>query len=120
MAKLFGKDRATGEHEDIVTEMRAKKTANVEKSCCTTIKEIDHLVETNEVILERFDDDEHHSNNSLKRPPITNSQDASSSKTKKRVKKVIEDDTSMIEISKTFKKNGWCVWNEQNGVGQTK
>ncbi|CAK8576556.1 unnamed protein product [Lathyrus sativus] len=84
--------------------MRAKKAANVEKTHGTTIKEIDHLVETNEVILEGFDDDEHHSNNSPTRPSITNSQDVSSSRTKKRVKKVIEDDTSMIEISKTFKK----------------
>ncbi|CAK8575641.1 unnamed protein product [Lathyrus sativus] len=83
--------------------MRAKKVANVEKIHGTTIEEIDHLVETNEVILEGFDDDEHHSNNSPTRPYITNSQDVSSSRTKKRVKKVIEDDTSMIEISKTFK-----------------
>ncbi|CAL5204325.1 unnamed protein product [Lathyrus oleraceus] len=84
--------------------MRAKKAANVEKSYGTTIKEIDHLVETNGVIFEGFDDDEHHSNNSPTRPYVINSQDASSSRTKKRVKKAIEDDTSMIEISKTFKK----------------
>ncbi|CAK8533018.1 unnamed protein product [Lathyrus sativus] len=84
--------------------MRAKKAANVEKSHGTTIEEIDHLVETNEVILEGFDDDEHHSNNYPTRPSITNSQDVSSSWTKKRVKKVIEDDTSMIETFKTFKK----------------
>ncbi|CAK8540092.1 unnamed protein product [Lathyrus sativus] len=104
LAKLFGKDRATREHEGTIAKMRAKKAANVEKSHGTTIEEIDHLVETNEVILEGFDDDEHHSNNSPTRPYITNSQDVSSSRTKKRVKKVIEDDTSMIEISKTFKK----------------
>ncbi|KAI5390975.1 hypothetical protein KIW84_076006 [Lathyrus oleraceus] len=84
--------------------MREKKAANVEKSYGTTIEEIDHLVETNEAILKGFDDDEHHSNNSPTRPSITNSQDASSSRTKKRLKKVIEDDTSMIKISKTFKK----------------
>lgn len=105
MTKLFGKDRATREHEDTVAEMRAKKAANVEKSYGTSIEEIDHLVETNEAILEGFDDDEHHSNNSSTRPSVTNSQDASSSRTKKRVKKVIKDDTCMIEISKTFKKN---------------
>lgn len=106
MAKLFGKDLATREHEDTTAEMREKKAANVEKSYGTTIEEIDHLVETNEAILKGFDDDEHHSNNSPTRPSVTNSQDASSSRTKKRLKKVIEDDTSMIKISKTFKKNG--------------
>ncbi|CAK8568966.1 unnamed protein product [Lathyrus sativus] len=103
LAKHFGKDRATGEHEGTNAEMRAKKAANVEKSHGTIIEEINHLVETNEVILEGFDDDEHHSNNTPTRPSITNSQDVSSSRTKKRVKKVIEDDTSMTEISKTFK-----------------
>ncbi|KAI5398859.1 hypothetical protein KIW84_064301 [Lathyrus oleraceus] len=77
-------------------KMRAKKVANVQKRYGTTIEEIDHLVETNEVILEGFDDDEHHSNNSPTRPSVTNSQDASSSMTKKRIKKVIEYDTSMI------------------------
>ncbi|CAK8573966.1 unnamed protein product [Lathyrus sativus] len=31
LAKLFGKNRATGEHEGTTAEMRAKKAANVEK-----------------------------------------------------------------------------------------
>lgn len=84
--------------------MRAKKAAYVEKSYGITIKEIYHLVETNEVILEGFNDDEYLSNNSPTRPFVSNSHDASSSRTKKRVKKVIKDDTSMIEIYKTFKK----------------
>jgi hypothetical protein len=35
---------------------------------------------------------------------MATSQDVSSSRTKKRVKKVVEDDSSMSEISKTFKK----------------
>ncbi|CAK8576208.1 unnamed protein product [Lathyrus sativus] len=136
LANFFRKDRATGEHEGTTAEMRAKKDANVEKSHGTTIEEIDHLVETNEVILEGFDDDEHHSNNSPTRPSIINSQDVSSSRTKKRVKKVIEDDTSMIEISKTFKKmidvfemnfmelvkqsknaNGGDIWDELVKIG---
>lgn len=81
-----------------------KKDCKYWKSYGTTIGEIDHLVETNEVILEGFDDDEHHSINSPTIPFVTNSQDASSSRTKKRVKKVIEDDTNLVEISKTFKK----------------
>ncbi|KAI5432771.1 hypothetical protein KIW84_020178 [Lathyrus oleraceus] len=104
LTKLFGKYQATREHGDTTAEMRAKKTANVKKNCDTIIEEIDHLVETNEVILEGFDDDEHHSNNSPTRYSVTNSQGATSSRTNKRVKKIIEDDTSMIEISKTFKK----------------
>lgn len=104
LAKLFGKDRATGDHEDTGFEMRARKAAN-SRSHGATIEEIDHLVETNEVILERFDvDDEiYHSNISPKRPSISTSQDVSSSRTKKRAKKVVEDDTSMREISKTLK-----------------
>ncbi|CAK8570500.1 unnamed protein product [Lathyrus sativus] len=72
LANFFGKDRATGEHEGTTAEMRAKKAANVEKSHGTTIEEINHLVKTNEVILEGFDDAEHHSNNSSTRPSITN------------------------------------------------
>jgi len=84
--------------------MRARKVAN-SRSHGATIEEIDHLVETNEVILERFDvDDEiNHSSISPKRPSISTSQDVSSSRTKKRAKKVVEDDTSMREISKTLK-----------------
>ena len=104
LAKLFGKDRATGDHEDTSFEMRARKATN-SMSHGATIEEIDHLVETNEVILERFDvDDEiYHSSISPKRPSISSSQDVSSSRTKKRAKKVVEDDTSMREISKTLK-----------------
>jgi len=84
--------------------MRARKAAN-SMSHGATIEEIDYLVETNEVILERFDvDDEiYHSSISPKRPSISTSQDVSSSRTKKRAKKVVEDDTSMREISKTLK-----------------
>ncbi|CAI8601898.1 unnamed protein product [Vicia faba] len=87
LTKLFGKDQTTGEHEDTFAEIRTKKAANVEKSYGITIKEIDHLVETNEVILEGFDDEKHHFNNYLKRSYVINSQDVSSSRTKKQVKK---------------------------------
>lgn len=80
LAKLFEKYRATWYHEDTVGEIRANKVANVEKSYGTTIKEIDHLVETNNVILEEFDDEEHHSNNSPNRSSDTDSQDVSSSR----------------------------------------
>jgi len=84
--------------------MRARKAAN-SMSHGATIEEIDHLVETIEVILERFDVDDkiYHSSISPKRPSISTSQDVSSSRTKKRAKKVVEDDTSMKEISKTLK-----------------
>lgn len=37
-----------------------KKTTNIKKSYDTIIKEIDHIFETNKVILEEFDDAEHH------------------------------------------------------------
>jgi len=83
--------------------MRARKAANNKRSHGPTIEEIDHLVETNEVILEGFDDERYHSSISPNRPSISTSQDVSSSRTKKRAKKVVEDDTSMREISETLK-----------------
>lgn len=103
LAKKFGKDRAIGDHEDTCFEMRARKATNNKRSHSPTIEEIDHLVETNEVILEGFDDERYHSSISPKRPSISISQDVSSSRTKKRAKKVVEDDTSMREISNTLK-----------------
>lgn len=103
LATLFGKDRATGEHEDTPFEMRARKAANAKRP--STIEEIDHLLETNEVTLEGFDvDEEFDTEGSLKMPSISKPQDVPSSRTKKRAKKVVEDDTSMSDIAKTFKK----------------
>jgi hypothetical protein len=92
LATLFGKDRATGEHEDTPFEMRARKAANAKRP--STIEEIDHLVETNEVTLEGFDvDEEFDPEGSPKMPSISKPRDVPSSRTKKRAKKVVEDDT---------------------------
>ena len=98
LATLFGKDRATGDDEDTGFEMRAKKAASAKKNYGPTIEDVDHLVETNEVTLEEFDP-----NGSPKRP-IRKSEDVPSSRNKKRARKVDEDETSMSEIAKTFKK----------------
>ncbi|KEH37848.1 hypothetical protein MTR_2g449900 [Medicago truncatula] len=104
--------------------MRARKATNNKRSHSPTIEEIDHLVETNEVILEEFDDERYHSSISPKRPSISISQDVSSSRTKKRAKKVVEDDTSMREISNTLKTivesksaNGGDIWAELVEIG---
>lgn len=105
LATLFGKDRATGYDEDAGFEMRAKKAASAKKNYGPTIEDIDHLVETNEVTLEGFEvDEEFDPNGSPKRPSIRKPQDVPSSRNKKRARKVDEDETSMSEIAKTFKK----------------
>lgn len=100
LAQLFGKDRATGEHAETSTEIRARKVRNNGNMYPETIEEIDNLVSANEVTLESFEvGADIHLNTSPQRPSPGFSQDSSSSKSKKRARKVMEDDTPMGDIA---------------------
>ncbi|GAU51826.1 hypothetical protein TSUD_416120 [Trifolium subterraneum] len=111
LATLFGKDRATGEHEDTPFEMRARKAANAKRP--SPIEEIDHLVEANEVTLERFDvDEEFDPEGTPQMPSISKSQDVPSSRTKKR------ETSKKVELVKQSKSaSGEDIWAQFVEIG---
>ena len=55
MVELYGKDRATGEQSEIVSEMRQRCATSTGEDSMENIEDIDHLVAQNEVTLESCD-----------------------------------------------------------------
>ena len=55
MVELYGKDRATGEQSEIVSEMRQRWATSTGEGSMENIEDIDHLVAQNEVTLESYD-----------------------------------------------------------------
>jgi len=95
-----------GEYAETTPETRPRVESGGNNYHEDTIKHIDNLVPTNEVVLEGFGtvDKELHPHVSPKGPSNGNSHDATSYRTKKRARKIVEDYISMRHLVKSIEK----------------